>query len=138
MVTSVPSKTENSHSISIISKSSRWKKNITHHHHVATATNYRTYSDGQLHPKSQGTMCCFCKNYTRVEKLFEAVLDGKIDNRTAKVIKIDDLYDSKSGGFDGSTAKKPLPRFNWDISESIYFFDKFIALIILNALLNET
>jgi hypothetical protein len=64
---------------------------------------------------------------SRVEKLFEAVLDGKIDKRTAKVIKIDDLYDSivirvirytidTRSGDDTSARiqlpKKPLPRFN--------------------------
>jgi hypothetical protein len=88
--------------------------------------------------------------------LFAVIPDDKIDEQTAKVIEFDDISDSidvrvkryianaGSNGFSGSSSEDtsvriqlptiPLPGFNGDIGEWVYFRDKFTALITLNTL----
>jgi hypothetical protein len=85
--------------------------------------------------------------------------NDKIDERTAKVIEFDDIYDlivvrvkryianaassgSGASSLDDKSAKIQLPtillpRLNDAIGEMVYFRDKFKALITLNTSLNR-
>jgi hypothetical protein len=78
---------------------------------------------------------------TKRDELFAVIPDEKYDERTAKVFErnIANAGSSVSGGSssDDTSARiqlptKPLPRFNGDIGEWVYFRDKFTALITLN------
>jgi hypothetical protein len=103
---------------------------------------------------------CRSEYHTKIDELFAEILDDKIEERTAKVIEFNDVYDSifdrvkryiANAGFSGSGESLSddasariqlptvsLPRFNGDIGEWVYFRDKFTALITLNASFNDT